>query len=80
VRVNYTGWTTDGKRFDSSIPQGRPKELSMSRVIPGWRDGLQTMVVGEKKRFWIPQELAYRGKPGRPAGMLVFDVELLEIK
>lgn len=80
VEVNYTGWTTDGKRFDSSVPQGKPKELSMSRVIAGWRDGLKTMVVGEKKRFWIPQELAYRGKPGRPAGMLVFDVELLEIK
>src|SRR5690606_5105685 len=45
----------------------------------GWSDGLQTMVVGEKARFWIPEKLAYEGQPGRPQGMLVFDVELLEI-
>jgi peptidylprolyl isomerase len=48
-------------------------------VIPGWTDGMQTMVVGQKERFWIPEQLAYEGKPGRPQGMLVFDVELLEI-
>jgi len=48
-------------------------------VIPGWTDGLQVMTVGERTRFWIPKEMAYEGKPGRPQGMLVFDVELLEI-
>ena len=48
-------------------------------VIAGWTEGLQLMVVGEKRRFWIPQDLAYKGRPGAPAGMLVFDVELLSI-
>ena len=86
VKVNYTGWTTDGKMFDSSVaplqPGRAPQPLTMSlaRVIPGWTEGVQLMVVGEKRRFWIPQELAYAGKPGAPAGMLVFDIELIGIK
>jgi FKBP-type peptidyl-prolyl cis-trans isomerase len=85
VKVNYTGWTTDGKMFDSSVapmqPGRKPEPVSftLSRVIPGWTEGLQLMVVGEKRRFWIPEELAYKGKPGGPQGMLVFDVELLDI-
>ena len=80
VKVHYSGWTTDGKMFDSSITKERPSEFALDSVIPGWTEGMQTMVVGEKKRFWIPEELAYKGKTGRPQGMLVFDVELLEIK
>ncbi len=79
VRVHYTGWTTDGERFDSSVERGEPAEFPLNRVIAGWTEGLQLMVVGEKTRFWIPVELAYNNRPGRPAGMLVFDVELLEI-
>jgi peptidylprolyl isomerase len=85
VKVNYTGWTTDGKMFDSSIapmqPGRRPQpaEFALNRVIPGWTEGVGLMVVGEKRRLWIPQELAYAGKPGAPAGMLVFDIELLGI-
>jgi FKBP-type peptidyl-prolyl cis-trans isomerase len=79
VKVHYTGWTTDGKMFDSSVTRGQPASFPLSGVIPGWTDGLQTMVVGEKTRFWIPEELAYKGQPGSPQGMLVFDVELLEI-
>ena len=80
VKVQYTGWTTDGKMFDSSVTKGRPGDFSLASVIPGWSDGMQTMVIGQKNRFWIPEELAYKDKPGRPQGMLVFDVELLEIK
>jgi len=80
VKVHYTGWTTDGRMFDSSVTRGQPAEFSLGRVIPGWTDGLQTMVVGESTRFWIPEEMAYRGQPGKPEGMLVFDIELLEIK
>ena len=80
VKVDYTGWTTDGNMFDSSVTRGRPASFPLDRVIAGWTEGLQLMVVGEKARFWIPEELAYQGKPGRPAGMLVFDVELLDIK
>lgn len=79
VTVNYTGWTTDGKMFDSSLTQGRSLTLSLDHVIPGWTEGVQRMVEGEKCRFWIPQALAYQGQPGHPAGMLVFDIELVRI-
>ena len=79
VTVHYNGWTTDGKLFDSSVARGQPETLSLGRVIPGWRQGIQLMVVGEKRRFWIPEELAYQGtKP--PFGMLVFDVELISFE
>jgi len=79
VTVNYTGWTTDGKMFDSSIPRKSPATFPLNRVIPGWTEGVQLMTEGEKVRFWIPVELAYNNRPGKPAGMLVFDVELLKI-
>ncbi|MEM6956516.1 MAG: FKBP-type peptidyl-prolyl cis-trans isomerase [Myxococcota bacterium] len=78
VRVHYTGWTTDGEMFDSSVTRGRPATFPLNRVIAGWTEGVQLMVVGEKRRFWIPANLAYEGRPG-PQGTLVFDVELLEI-
>ena len=80
VTVHYSGWTTDGKMFDSSVVRGNPATFGLNQVIPGWTEGLQLMVVGEKRRLWIPQDLAYAGRPGRPQGMLVFDVELIEIK
>ncbi len=79
VKVNYTGWTTDGKMFDSSVAplqpgrKAEPMTLSSGRVIPGWTEGIRLMVVGEKRRFWIPEELAYKGRPGAPAGMLDLD-------
>lgn len=79
VTVNYTGWTTDGRMFDSSYARNAASSFPVDRVIKGWGEGVQMMVVGEKRRFWIPQELAYNGAAGRPAGMLVFDVELLAI-
>ncbi len=79
VKVNYTGWTSDGKMFDSSISRGRPIVLPLGKVIAGWAEGIPLMVVGEKRRFWIPAKLAYEGKEGKPQGMLVFDVELLDI-
>lgn len=80
VTVNYTGWTTDGKTFDSSITRGMPATFPLNGVIKGWTEGVQLMTVGEKRRFWIPEELAYKGKPGRPQGTLVFDIELIDIK
>jgi peptidylprolyl isomerase len=82
VTVNYTGWTTDGKMFDSSIVSGEPASFQLNKVIKGWTEGLQLMSVGDTMRFWIPADLAYGDKPkrhGAPAGMLVFDVELLSI-
>ncbi len=80
VKVHYTGWTTDGEMFDSSVTRGKPASFTLDRVIPGWTDGLQTMVTGEHTRFWIPEKLAYQGKPNTPQGMLVFDVELIEFR
>lgn len=80
VKVHYTGWTTDGNMFDSSVVRGQPAGLPLDRVIAGWTEGVQLMVVGEKRRFWIPEELAYAGLPERPQGMLVFDIELLGIQ
>lgn len=81
VTVHYTGWTTDGKMFDSSVG-GQPITFPLNGVIKGWTEGLQLMVVGEKRRFWIPGNLAYDNstRPGVPKGMLVFDVELLQFK
>ena len=80
VRVHYTGWTTDGKMFDSSVARNEPISFGLHQVIPGWTEGVQLMVEGEKTRFWIPEDLAYKGRPGAPAGMLVFDIELLKIE
>lgn len=79
VRIHYSGWTTDGRMFDSSVTRGEPVEFPLARVVPGFSQGIQLMTAGEKRRLWIPQELAYQGRPGAPPGMLVFDVELLEI-
>ncbi|MGB5296177.1 MAG: FKBP-type peptidyl-prolyl cis-trans isomerase, partial [Thermoanaerobaculia bacterium] len=53
--------------------------FGLNQVIAGWTEGVQLMVVGEKRRFWIPEKLAYGGEPGKPAGNLVFDVELISI-
>jgi peptidylprolyl isomerase len=84
VRVNYTGWTTDGKMFDSSVLHGGPQQFQVGGVIPGWTEGLQLMVAGEKRRFWIPGNLAYGDGPaepgGPPKGMLVFDIELVAVQ
>ena len=90
VSVHYTGWTTDGKMFDSSLGQ-RPIEFVIVQngrpsVIPGWVEALQLMRMGEKRRFWIPGHLAYDnipdtpGMPPSPKGMLVFDMELLQVR
>ena len=83
VTVHYSGWTPDGKLFDSSVMRNEPLTLPVNGVIKGWTEGLLLMKTGEKARFWIPADLAYGdkpSKPGAPAGKLVFDVELLSIK
>lgn len=81
VTVHYSGWTTDGKLFDSSVKRGQPASFPLNGVIAGWTEGVQLMVEGEKRRFWIPAKLAYGENPGAgtPAGVLVFDVELIKI-
>jgi peptidylprolyl isomerase len=83
VEVHYSGWTTDGELFDSSVARGRSATFPLDGVIDGWTEGLQLMVEGEQARFWIPGKLAYGDKPSSPdvpAGTLVFDVQLLAIK
>jgi peptidylprolyl isomerase len=79
VLVHYAGWTTDGALFDSSVVRGEPLAISLTQVIEGWRQGVGAMRTGEVRRLWIPEALAYKGKAGAPAGMLVFDVELMRI-
>lgn len=82
VKVHYTGWQTNGEMFDSSVTRGEPIEFALTGVIAGWTEGLQLMVLGDKYRFWIPGTLAYDliPDPSKPKGMLVFDIELLDIK
>jgi peptidylprolyl isomerase len=80
VTVHYTGWTTDGKMFDSSVIQGKPVTFELNSVVPGWTEGVALMVEGERTRFWIPENLAYKGEAGQPRGMLVFDIELVRIE
>ncbi len=80
MTVHYTGWTTDGKMFDSSVVRGQPASFPLNQVIRGWTEGLRLMVEGEKRRLWIPEKLAYGGRAGAPQGMLVFDVELISIQ
>ena len=72
VTVHYTGWHTNGEMFDSSVTRGQPASFPLNGVISGWTEGVQLMVPGETRRFWIPEDLAYGGRPGYPAGVLVF--------
>jgi FKBP-type peptidyl-prolyl cis-trans isomerase len=83
VAMNYTGWTADGKMFDTSFNRGRPKRMPLDKIIRGWSEGLQLMTKGEKARFWIPSRLAFGDRPTQPsapAGPLVFDVELVDFQ
>ena len=80
VTVHYSGWTGDGSMFDSSHARGTPATFGLNQVIPGWTEGVQLMVEGETRRFWIPAELAYGYSGNGPIGQLVFDIELIEIK
>jgi peptidylprolyl isomerase len=80
VTVHYTGWTTDGHMFDSSVTKGAPVTFGLDDVIKGWSEGVPLMVEGERTRFWVPENLAYGGRGDGPRGMLVFDIELVRIE
>lgn len=85
VFVHYTGWLTNGTKFDSSKDAGEPFtfKLGVGAVIQGWDDGVAGMRVGGKRKLWIPPELGYgrRGAPPEipPNAELIFEVELLEV-
>jgi len=79
VEVHYTGWTADGEMFESSHSRGKTSTFPLSDVIVGWAEGIQMMVEGEITRYWIHEDLAYKGRRGLPAGKLVYDVELVRV-
>ncbi|ASJ73558.1 FKBP-type peptidyl-prolyl cis-trans isomerase [Granulosicoccus antarcticus] len=82
VTVHYHGTLIDGTVFDSSVERGEPITFGLNQVIPGWTEGLQLMVEGEKTRLFIPSTLAYGNRAAgkiEPGSTLIFDVELIGI-
>lgn len=86
VTVNYTGWLTDGTKFDSSYDRGQTFQFTLGagKVIPGWEKGVDGMKIGEKRKLIVPPDLGY-GEAGTPGGpippnaTLIFEIELVKI-
>ncbi len=80
VTVNYNGWTTNGRIFDSTDMRKKPSQFILGNVLPGMKEGIMMMTVGEKRRFWMPANIAFNNAPGKPQGMCVFEIELLDVQ
>lgn len=83
VKVHYHGYLLDGTVFDSSVERNEPISFPLNRVIKGWTEGVQLMVIGDTFKFFIPADLAYGDSAAgtiKPGSLLIFDVELLEIQ
>lgn len=83
VTVHYHGTLLDGTVFDSSVERNKTISFGLNQVIPGWTEGVQLMVVGEKTRFFIPAHLAYGNRSAgkiEPGSTLIFDIELFDFK
>lgn len=83
VKVHYHGTLLDGTVFDSSVQRNEPISFPLNRVIAGWTEGVQLMVAGDKFKFFIPSKLAYGNRAAgkiKPGSLLIFEVELLEVK
>jgi peptidylprolyl isomerase len=80
VTINYNGWTTNGRIFDSTDVRGKPSVYTVGNLVPGMVEGLQLLTVGEKRRFWMPENIAFKSAPGKPQGMCVFEIELLDVQ
>ena len=82
VTVNFSCWRGDGRLFESTVVGKNPATIMLATTLPGLRDAISQMVVGEKARFWVPAALAYGEKPFEgfyPAGNLVYEIELLSL-
>src|SRR5262249_46352392 len=83
VTLHVAGWKSDGTLVETTLMSNHPASYTLADMIPGGREALLRMIVGEKVRVWIPAALAYGDKPGRrgvPAGDLVYELELLAIE
>lgn len=85
VTVNYTGWTADGTKFDSSFDRGQPADFPLSQVVPGFGEGILSMRIGGERKLIIPAKLGYADQPPQGSGIppnatLIFVVDLLEVK
>jgi len=83
VRIHFNGWTTEGTLFESTTMNNHPALVSLSNVMPGWREGISYLTPGAKARFWIPANLAFGMDPldrYNPRGPLVYEIELIDIQ
>ena len=83
VTLNFSGWTADGTLFETTAMSGHPAAFVLGTTLPGWREALPYMVVGERARLWVPAGLAYGEHPMQskaPAGDLIYDIQLIDFQ